>query len=247
MNTDVAAKPSALSRLSVIIPLAPDETAHLGLLQQLAALPAGAEIHLAACGDVEIPVDLRDALRHLRCEIGHHPQGRARQLNHGIRDTHQPWLWLLHADSRLQPDTLPALERFLAAGSERLGWFDLAFADDGPWLARLNAWGANRRSRWFGLPFGDQGLVLPRTTFEALGGFDESATYGEDHLLVWAAHIAGIAVVPVGAGLVSSARNYAERGWLRTTLRHWRLTLAQAWPQWRAWRRSRSRRSSPPR
>jgi hypothetical protein len=79
---------SALSRLSIVIPVGPGETAHVALLEQLAALPTGAEIHLAACLDeaVDVPVDLRDALRHLRVEVGHWPRGRARQLNHGVRD-----------------------------------------------------------------------------------------------------------------------------------------------------------------
>ncbi len=225
--------PNPLSRLSVVIPLAADETAHFGLLEQLAALPAGAEIVLAACAETRIPVDLRDALRHLRCEVGHYPRGRASQLNHGIHDTHQPWLWLLHADTRLDDDCLPALAAFIARGEQRLGWFDLRYADDGPWLARLNAWGANRRSRWFGLPFGDQGFVLSRDTFDRLDGFDEDAAYGEDHLLVWAARRAGIDTAPVGATLTSSARKYRERGWLRTTLRHQLLTVRQAGSQWR--------------
>jgi hypothetical protein len=220
----------ALARLSVVIPLAPGETAQLALLAQLAALPAGAEIHLAACEDdaPAIPIDLRDALRHLHVAVGRGPRGRARQLNRGVRDTHQPWLWLLHADTRLEPGALAALDRHIAANRERLGWFDLAFADDGPWLTRLNAWGANCRSRWFGLPFGDQGFVLPRALFERLGGFDEDATHGEDHLLVWAARHAGIPVVPVGARLRTSARRYREQGWLRTTLRHLILTARQA-------------------
>ena len=50
---------------------------------------------------------------------------------------------------------------------------------------QLNAAGANLRSRWLGLPFGDQGLVLPRASFERLGGFDPALRYGEDHALVW--------------------------------------------------------------
>jgi hypothetical protein len=115
-----------------------------------------------------------------------------------------------------------------------LGWFDLAFLEDGPRLVRLNAWGARLRSRVFGLPFGDQGLVLPAASFAALGGYDESVRYGEDHLLVWAAHAARLPVIPVGATLYTSARTYARNGWLLTTLCHWMLTLRQALPQW--WR-----------
>ena len=100
----------------------------------------------------------------------------------------------------------------------------------------MNAAGANLRARWLGLPFGDQGLLLPRACFEALHGFDEQAAYGEDHLLVWAARRAGLPLRHIPAVLETSARKYARHGWLRTTWRHWRLTVAQAWPAWRAMR-----------
>jgi hypothetical protein len=81
------------------------------------------------------------------------------------------------------------------------------------------------------MPFGDQGLVLARSTMAALGGFDESAPYGEDHLLVWAAHRGGVPLRATGARLLTSARKYQERGWLQTTSAHVLLTYRQAWPE----------------
>jgi GT2 family glycosyltransferase len=68
-----------------------------------------------------------------------------------------------------------------------------------------------------------------REVFERLGGFDPSHAYGEDHAFVWAARRAGVPVVAAGAPLYSSARKYAEHGWLRTTARHGWLTAVQAW------------------
>ncbi len=59
------------------------------------------------------------------------------------------------------------------------------------------------RSRVLGLPFGDQALCVSRQTFSALGGYDERAIHGEDHLLVRKAHRAGLSVEPVGATLVT--------------------------------------------
>ena len=144
------------------------------------------------------------------------------------------WLWFVHADSRLRADTLQALQGFLDQGNPALGWFTLAFRRDGTRCTVLNAAGANWRARWLGLPFGDQGLLLPRACFEALHGFDEQAAYGEDHLLVWAARRAGLPLQHIPAVLETSARKYARHGWLRTTWRHWRLTVVQAWPAWRA-------------
>ncbi len=129
--------------------------------------------------------------------------------------------------------TLPALRAFVAHGEDALGYFDLAFRKDGPWLAALNAAGANFRARCLGLPFGDQGFVLPAVWFARLGSYDEAATYGEDHLLVWRARAAGLPIRRIGAPLMSSARKYAREGWLRTTVRHVALTARQAWPEWK--------------
>lgn len=222
--------------LSVIVPLAPEENEWQPLLQQLAGLPPGSEVIVVYADDrpQQSPSTWPAHLRYRPCRS---EPGRARQQNLGAGMARGDWLWFLHADSRLRPETLPELQRFIAQGTVALGWFTLAFRNDGPRWSVLNAIGANWRARWLGLPFGDQGLLLPRSCFEALHGFDEQAAYGEDHLLVWAARHARVPLQHIPAVLETSARKYARDGWLRTTLRHWRLTAAQAWPAWRATRR----------
>ncbi|HEY8585666.1 MAG TPA: TIGR04283 family arsenosugar biosynthesis glycosyltransferase [Rhodanobacter sp.] len=227
-----AQPPSSRRSLSVVVPLAPGETEWQGLLQQLVALPAGSEVIVVRADDEywPAPENWPARLRYREC---HSLPGRARQQNLGARVASGHWLWFLHADSRLRPDTLRELQRFLARDTDALGWFRLAFRHDGPRWMVLNAFGANFRARWLGLPFGDQGLVLPRHRFNALHGFDETLRYGEDHLLVWSARHAALALQAIPAELETSARKYAQHGWLSTTLKHWRLTVAQAWPAWR--------------
>ncbi|MEO6966959.1 MAG: glycosyltransferase family 2 protein [Rhodanobacteraceae bacterium] len=219
--------------LSVIVPLAPDEAEWEGLRTQLVALLAGSEIIVVRPGTTN-GHDTRTIATSMTtvCEIVAAP-GRARQLNAGACAARGRWLWFLHADSRLHPRTLPALHAFLAHGEDVLGYFDLRYRADGPWLSRVNAIGANFRARHFGLPFGDQGFVIPAERFTKLGGYDECARYGEDHLLVWRARAAGLPLHRIGAPLLSSARKYAREGWLRTTAKHLVLTARQAWPQWR--------------
>ncbi|MDQ6646371.1 MAG: glycosyltransferase family 2 protein [Pseudomonadota bacterium] len=237
-DSDPANTSAGVLQLSVIVPLAPNETAWRGLIDQLAAaLPDGCEVivvHADAQPLPQLPWSPRAILRQYASVAG-----RARQQNLGAQAAHGHWLWFLHADSQLRRETLPALRQFLHRGDDALGYFELAFDRDGPRLAALNAWGANLRSHWLKMPFGDQGLLLPARRFAALGGFDESARYGEDHLLVWAARRAGLPIVGVGAALQTSARKYARHGWWRTTGRHLWLTLIQAWPQWRRLRRER--------
>lgn len=217
-----------MTSLSVIVPLAPGEAEWPGLLLQLAELPDGCEV-IVVCADDEPRPTPASWPGHLRYRQQRSKPGRARQQNLGAGLATGEWLWFLHADSRLRSGTLQELQRFIGQGGAALGWFMLAFRGDGPRWTALNAAGANWRARWLGLPFGDQGLLLPKRCFEALHGFDEQARYGEDHLLVWAARHAGLPLRRIPAVLETSARKYARHGWLHTTLRHWRLTAAQAW------------------
>jgi Glycosyl transferase family 2 len=192
----------ALADLSIIVPLAPGETTWRELLSDLTVLPAGAQVIIVRASGV--PLSLPQWTTGADLVQYESPPGRARQMNLGARNAGGRWLWFLHADSRLAPDSLDALRTFIESHNAALGWFDLVYLADGPRLASLNAWGARLRSRLFGLPFGDQGLVTPAASFIALGGYDERAPYGEDHLLVWAAHTARLPVLRVGAVLYSS-------------------------------------------
>lgn len=214
-------------KLSVIIPVGPGDRAWRSLLGDLGALRDDAEIILVATPGA-IPRDFR--MQDYDLEVPTSwlaaPAGRARQQNAGAAAAGGDVLWFLHADSRVPADSLAAARHF--ARSAAIGYFDLRFQDDGPRLARLNALGARIRSRWLRLPFGDQGYILARRLFESLGGFDESLPAGEDHALVWTARRAGAELVPLRAPLLTSARRFAEHGWLRTTLRHALLTVAQA-------------------
>ncbi|MEO6226633.1 MAG: glycosyltransferase [Thermomonas sp.] len=213
----------SITGLSIVIPVGPGDTAWRGLVEQLSPLASRPQLLLVfADGDpqsAEVPN---------YCAALSASAGRAHQLNAGIAAADGQWLWLLHADSRLLPDTWPALREYLATSPRALGWFRLAFAADGPWLMALNALGANLRARWLGLPFGDQGFVLHRDDAAQLGLFDATLGFGEDHAMVWRARRIGLPLKRIDGTLATSARKYAERGWLRTTARHLRLTTIQA-------------------
>ncbi len=217
-----------LSKLSIVLPVGPGDDAWPPLYAALREDGAAAEL---------LPVFARDDPQPTPAHALRAPQGRAHQQNAGAHAARREWLWFVHADTRLTPETLPALRAFLGRGEPALGWFRLRFDAQGPktlpWAMRVNAMGANWRSRRLGLPFGDQGLVIPRVEFDRLGGFDPHLAYGEDHALVWRARRAGLPLRGIDAALATSARKYAERGWLRTTLRHLRLTFDQAWRETR--------------
>jgi hypothetical protein len=228
LRADCPTLPCVKPHLSIVIPLGPGETAWRALLQDLQTLPPDVELILVgvdALAPAELDADsgaLAGRLRWLSAA-----RGRARQQNAGAQAARGRWLCFLHADSRLEADALRALAS-LPQRPPALYFFDLGFFD-GPVLLRLNALGANLRSRLLDLPFGDQGLCLPRVEFERLGGFDESLPRAEDHALVWAARRAGLRLRPLGARLLTSGRRYREAGWWRTTARFVALSLRQAW------------------
>ncbi|MGV8941260.1 MAG: glycosyltransferase [Lysobacter sp.] len=221
---------SSLAGVTVVVPVGPGDRVSPQLRAQLAQLPSRARVWVVGCAadaiDEALPTDGAGGPQWRRL---YSPQSRSLQQNTGAAAAGSDWLWFLHADAALAPESLPALARFIDAGVSALGYFDLRFLDDGPALMRLNAAGVWLRSRGLRLPFGDQGLVLPRALFNLVGGFDPATTRGEDHQLVWRVRRAGFPVLPVGAPLYTSARRYAARGWGTTTGGHLVETLRQAW------------------
>ena len=221
---------TARTQLAVVIPIAPGDRISTSLYTQLiSGLPDDVSLYLV-CAE---PVDRVAQSSHLPTSPRAHwlsaPAGRASQQNAGAQAAQDcTYLWFLHVDSQLHPATLPALLRFVGSRDQALGYFDLRFLSDGPALTRINAAGAWLRSRAMHLPFGDQGLILPRSGFCQLGGFNQALQCGEDHDLVWRARRAGLPLRALRAPLYTSARKYARRGWLRTTCQHLWITARQA-------------------
>lgn len=161
---------------------------------------------------------------------------RAESLDAGAAVARGAFLWFVHADTRLPGDAAEALRAAVRRAPDALHFFDLRF--DGPAVMALNGAGVRLRSRLLRLPFGDQALCLDAGLFRRLGGYPAVAR-GEDHLLVWRAHRAGVPVRPVGASVTTSSRRYRARGWARTTALHLVLTLRQAAPELLAFLRGR--------
>ncbi|MEO8636693.1 MAG: glycosyl transferase family 2 [Gemmatimonadales bacterium] len=229
-------------RICVIIPVGPGDVAWRGLLAKLAP-QFGADTEVLLAATTPTPQEffaMRPpglAPERWRWLVG--SPGRATQQNQAAEAAGGRYLWFLHADSRVVADALAVLSERFSVDPDALWYFDLRFLPDGPRLMWMNEVGAHLRSHLLGMPFGDQGLALSRENFLRLGGFREELRYGEDHLFVWAARRAGLRLRPVGRALSTSARKYAQDGWLRTTLSHLWLTWRQAFPEGVAWLRHR--------
>ncbi|MBI1285406.1 MAG: glycosyl transferase family 2 [Thiobacillus sp.] len=156
---------------------------------------------------------------------------RAMSLNAGALSATRPFLWFLHADSRISIHNLEVLGRALDGKPDALHYFDLAFANDGPPQTALNAWGANMRSRLFGTPYGDQGFCIARSHFLRAGLYPEDVPYGEDLMLVWRLRQSGVRLNRIPSKLVTSARKYREHGWFNLTLLYQRRWIGMSVPE----------------
>jgi len=222
-----------LEDLSVIIPVASGDESWKEIVSDLKLLPMKTEILFVSVGvPKDAPTFMAKALA-TGCSVKWltGPSGRAKLLNFGARNATHSYLWFLHADSKLKSGCLMGLERAMQRNPDGLYYFDLEFLKDGPKAMRVNTVGVWIRSHLLKMPFGDQGFCISRRNYERLGGFDEKAPYGEDHLFVWAARRFGINLVCTQAKISTSSRKYRDHGWLPTTSRHLYLTAKQAIPE----------------
>lgn len=101
------------------------------------------------------------------------PPGRGGQLRRGVAASAGPWLPALHPGTRLGAGWSEAVRAHVEEAREEAGWFRLRLRGEGQAPRLAERW-ANLRAR-AGRPRGDQGLLLPRTVYEAVGGYEEGS------------------------------------------------------------------------
>ncbi len=100
-------------------------------------------------------------------------RGRAKQLRAGAAATDAPWLFFVHADCRVPPESLETLTSFLErAGLDEYACFRFALEGDALFF-RFIELGQWLREGLFGLPYGDQGLVISRAKYDEVSGYPE--------------------------------------------------------------------------
>jgi rSAM/selenodomain-associated transferase 2 len=144
------------------------------------------------------------------------PRGRGAQLAAGAGAATQPWLLLLHADTRLEAGWQSAVAGHIRDNPGRAGYFRFAL-DSGDRqarrLERLVAW----RCRFFALPYGDQGLLIHHDLLHAVGGI-RPLPLMEDVDLV--RRLGRRRLAALDAAAVTSAAKWQREGWSRRSLRN---------------------------
>lgn len=101
------------------------------------------------------------------------PKGRGGQLARGADAATGDWLLFLHADTVLSASWAAEAGNFVAIPSNRMraGYFRLRL-DSGLKQARRIEHLVQWRCRTLRLPYGDQGLLISRSLYDEIGGYD---------------------------------------------------------------------------
>lgn len=207
-------------RVSIIIPMLNEAAGVAKFLQSLAAVhTTSVEVIVVDGGSSDQTVAL--AAPHVDRVI-QSAKGRATQMNAGSAVASGSVLLFLHADTRLPPGALEAVNHAIAQGAT-WGRFDVTLEGRSHWL-RLVATMMNWRSRLTSIATGDQAMFVTRAAFRAVGGFPQIALMEDIALSKLLKKLAPPA--NLRQRVVTSGRRWERQGVLRTILLMWRLRLA---------------------
>ena len=140
---------------------------------------------------------------------------RGLQMNLGARRANGDVLLFLHADSRLPPGALAAVEALLSSRADVVGGCFTMRLDSRSPLCRLASWGGDLYHRTGRPLFGDRAVFVRRGAFEAVGGFRELPIMEDVDLGRRLRRLGRLAVLP--GQVVSSARDFEHQGHIKLT------------------------------
>jgi len=201
--------------LAVVIPALNEADYLPGLLSDLGGLRIPAEVVVVDGGSADgTPTLAREA----GARVVSSDRGRAGQLRAGAKATTAPWIFFVHADSRVPEQTLRAMEAFVATNDQsRHAHFAFALSGAG-WYWRFIEFGVRVREATAKLVYGDQGLVVSRRAYDAVGGYPEWPIMEDVGVLDRLRE--GGSETRLDGSLLTSPRRYQVEGRIRTWIRH---------------------------
>ncbi|ARO86836.1 glycosyl transferase family 2 [Nitrosospira lacus] len=149
---------------------------------------------------------------------------RGRQLLAGAALAQGDVLWFLHADNRLPPDPVTAMDLAIKRGAVG-GYFRFRFDTPRAWPALLLEPAIALRCR-FGVPYGDQGLFMTRQAYAGAGGHSPWPLFEEVSLVRGLRRLGRF--LPLREPLFVDPRRWHRDGWWRRTWVNRNLALAFA-------------------
>ena len=148
------------------------------------------------------------------------PKGRAKQMNFGLSHSKGSVLYFLHADSMPPKHFDQYIIEAIDKGSKS-GCFKMKF-DGTHWWLQLAGWFT--QFNWKSCRGGDQSLFVEKTTFEAIGGFNEDFVIYEDNDLIYRLYNQyDFKVLPYW--LTTSSRRYEANGIWTLQFHFWMIHL----------------------
>ena len=148
------------------------------------------------------------------------PKGRAKQLNFGVSHSKGSVLYFLHADSIPPKHFDQYIIKAIDKGS-KTGCFKMKF-DSTHWWLQLAGWFT--QFNWKSCRGGDQSLFVEKSTFEAIGRFNEDFVIYEDNDLIYRLYNQyDFEVLPYW--LTTSSRRYKAKGMWTLQFHFWMIHL----------------------
>lgn len=204
--------------VSIIVPVYNEEKNIEAIIRTLESLEGDKEIIVVDGESLDNTFEKASKLAYAIKE----KKGRANQMNQGAIASKGDILWFVHADSKLEKDSIKHIERAISEGYAG-GGFSIHFYDYDTRFMRYISSTSNRRSVLTGLFYGDQGIFVDRKTFFEVGGFPEMELM-EDFKFSRLMRKAGRMKL-LEKGIGTSARRYKNGGQLRTHLMMHKIRL----------------------
>ncbi len=199
--------------ISVIIPTLNEEAQIEDCIRNILAEEADCEIIVADGGSSDMTVLRAEECK--RVKVVTSARGRGPQMNLGAFSARGDILLFLHADTRLEKGWSHAASAALGDETVAGGAFTFRIDGAGKQFRLIELW-VKLRCCIFGLPYGDQGIFVRRDVFRSVGGYRNIPLMEDVDLVRKMKKLGRVAVLPGRA--FTSARRWAERGWIRASL-----------------------------
>ena len=201
--------------LSLVIPVFNDAEVLRSLLDDLKRFRPDLEVIVVDGGSDDNVEDAITTQHLVRTQLG-----RGQQLRFGAEIAKSPWIWMLHADSRVTPSMIQELDSVL----HRPGWGCFQIQLSGRQvLFRLVESLMNIRSRISGICTGDMGIFVHRSLLDAIGGVPNIPLMEDIELSKRLRRLSR--PIMLKTMIQSSSRTWERHGTWRTIIRMWIFRL----------------------
>ena len=167
-------------------------------------------------GDVIIVNGGRETYSFAEYNIINSNPGRGLQLATGAKFAKGDWLFFLHGDSVLTQGWMDTLQRHTEKHPDKAMAFKLQFNDDGFFPLLLEHW-VRFRCWAFALPYGDQGLLISRTLYDEVGGYNDMPLMEDVDIIK---RIGRARLKMSDQAIITSAEKYNKYGYLFRMVRN---------------------------